>query len=276
MSWNMPPPKRVLECVENWRGLDLRWAKDGEVEDRLRELIDDLGDYVTSNKRRRGIDTFFRVRTVDDAFPWVNQQDLLYPPVKIARRNRCNLPNESVLYCCPNPHTAIAETQPQGPFVLVKYRASGEWSLSQVVGRFDPNPAQGSPILQGEALLSAQILRDFIRSEFSKPVRPGTEFLYKISAALCRVWFDSDGDGWRYPSVVAPTEESVALKAKAVDRILEVEEAWHLEPVHQSNPKAYEARMLGEIDESGDWVSAKHAGRVFWANGRVQAIGART
>lgn len=261
--WRMPAPSLVLECIERWRSLDLRSATDAEVARQISSLIDDLGEYTTSAITYSGLRKLYRVRPLDKSFPWSSPQDFLYAPPHRAKRGRCNLPNDPVLYCSPKKVTAlqemltgISEATPANRFAMIDYAVIGEFSLAQLVGPFDPNPKRGPAILSGQALLSAQILREFVRSEFTKPVGAGTEYLYKISAAICRVWFDpKEYHGWKYPSVAAPDEECVALKRGFADsKQVTISRVEVLDLLPQTVPGVWDMEVCFELDDGGCWV----------------------
>ena len=74
-------------------------------------------------------------------------------------------------------------------------------------------------------MLSYQILREFVRSEFLKPVGKGTEYLHRISGSMCRVWFDDkDSDGWLYPSMQSPNDLNIAIKPESAHKKLKIED----------------------------------------------------
>ncbi len=264
--WRMPAPGRVLECIEEWRALDLRSATDAQVERHLSKLIKDLGEYTTSAITRRGYTKFYRVRPLDESFPWTSPGDFYYTPPERTKRGRCNLPSDPVLYCCPKKVTALQETltgigqaTPANRFAMIEYAVLGEFSLAQLVGPFDPNPRKGPPILSGQELLSAQILREFIRAEFTKPVGAGTEYLYLISAAICRVWFDpQEYQGWKYPSVAAPNEDCIALKRSFVDtEQVTITRVEVLDLLPQATSGVWDVEVRFALDDDDRWVPPK-------------------
>jgi hypothetical protein len=99
----------------------------------------------------------------------------------------------------------------------VSYRVSAA-SLAVVVPRPKLDSLDGKPLFDDDGAVSFLILREFVRSEFTKPVGVGTEFLYKLSNAMCRALFDGDDiDGWIYPSVESSSHECIAFKTDFVD-----------------------------------------------------------
>lgn len=155
-----------------------------------------------------------------------------YPAPTIVRQGRCNRAGEPLLYVAPNAITALDEMEVAigERLVLMRYRCTSQLQIDRVVGYEDPNPKQGDRILDGDDLLSYQILREFIQTEFTRYVLPGNEHLYRVSAAICRSWTASESnDGWLYPSVKSTNRENVALKPTSADNLLVLKHVYLLD-----------------------------------------------
>ena len=215
-KWNLPKPSHVQECIEHWRSRDLRRATDAEIEASFAELTDKMGSSVI--QRSTSSPTLWRVRR--NGIRFNSPSDFWSPPPESTKLGRCNVAGEAVLYCARSAITAIDELvlNVGDEIVLINY-GSRDIRLDRIVGWFDPNPEAGERILEGDDLCSYRILREFLFSEFTKPVGVGTEFLYRLSAAVCRVWTVPDSDGWRYPSVKSFGGENVAIKASAANKL---------------------------------------------------------
>ncbi|MBX3405130.1 MAG: RES family NAD+ phosphorylase [Phycisphaeraceae bacterium] len=221
----LPSVRTVLDCIERWRSVDLLTLTDEEVEHELSGLITTLADREVVRLRTGGPRTFYRVRNVEQdqqgnrgvGWPWTKLQDLLWPPTCVDKRGRCNRPGESVLYVCPASGTALAEMLDVGAnndFVAIKYLCTEPLSLAKVVGPYDPNAMCEQEVLNPDGLAAYQIVREFIRTEFTRHVDRGDSlsFLYKASSAIARCWFSpGKQDGWIYPSVQCSEEDCIAV-----------------------------------------------------------------
>lgn len=107
--------------------------------------------------------------------------------------------------------------RPRDRVVLIGYRIC-DAELSVVVPSAKLTALDGSRLFSRAGEVSFLILREFIRSEFTKPVATGTELLYRVTEALCRIWLDAPHlHGWTYPSVESPQQTCFALKKTFVD-----------------------------------------------------------
>jgi RES domain-containing protein len=218
---SLPPPDRVQEYIKRWRSLDLKDAEDADIDRSLRDLMNGLLVIPKTEKDGPSISTFYRARKKGDESLWRDFQDLLYPPH--APLGRCNAAGDPVLYCSRKDAVALREIRAKigDEVALVKYMVvtpKPNLKLAVVVGEANPtNIADGVPVFSGRELESYEILRGFIKEEFTKPVCETKDFRYKISASICRTWFDHHVDGWLYPSVQSSNEECIALRASFVD-----------------------------------------------------------
>lgn len=221
--WELPSPGSILEAIEDWRSLDLVSATDQDVESRVIRFMDRIEQTVVARTDKR-FPALWRLQRDDDR-DWGHTSALLYPPSHQAKPGRCNRQGCPVLYCADRASTTFDELRVQtgDRVVLIQYECTATLTLARLVGKFAPTHLDGSPLFEGEHLAAYQILRDFLRSEFMRPVGEGTEFLYRISAALCRHWLDSEeSDGWEYPSLWSGGGTNVAIKSASVDTKLKI------------------------------------------------------
>lgn len=262
-KWKLPKPSHMQECIEHWRTLDMRRATDAEIKASLVELRDKIRRSV-AQRLNSSHSNLWRVRRSGARFE--SPSDFWSPRRELTNQGRCNIAGEPVLYCARSAITAIEEMDLNvgEDIVLINYE-SRNIRLSRVVGRFDPNPEDGERILEGDDLCSYRILREFLFSEFTKPVGAGTEFLYRFSAAVCRVWTSDDSDGWLYPSVKSFTGENVALKPSAANEKLRIKQACLAEVLNLSEAVGMgvagvtlRQKATATVDSTGvSWVEAE-------------------
>lgn len=272
VTWTLPSPTKVMHCIEQWRSLDLRKMPDDEIDKELSFLIDNLGAYpgATYCNIFRNL---FRVRKFEYLFKDISE--CWEPPVSRTPLGRCNAKKHPVLYVSEKLETALEELNVEKDeyFYIIQYKNSKHSkpvNLKEVVSKnFIATDANKNPLYDKEGMLTYQILREFIRSEFLKPVGDKTEYLHKISASICRVWFhDLESDGWIYPSVLLPKERNIALKPHAARDKLEVEKVCIARLVSKDKVKRHRDEFLShpdfhsvekaiEIDFAGNMVEDK-------------------
>lgn len=223
--WSLPDPKHVLECIEKWRSLDLRKMTDSEIDKELSSFLDLLVTFPLSSTNRN-LFKLWRIREVEYLIK--EESECWEPPKNKTRMNRCNAEGHPVLYASEKLKTPFEELfiEPYKQVYAIKYRQKKNLNLSEIVPKnLVPTDQNNNPIYDELSLVSYQILREFVRSEFLKPVGKDTEYLYRISGSMCRVWFDeADIDGWLYPSVQSINDINVATKSESARENLEIED----------------------------------------------------
>lgn len=218
-TWKLPHPSHVLTCIENWRALDLRKSSDSEIDAELSSFLDSLGEFSVSTIRTNFF-TLWRLRKFHHLIKDVSE--CWEPPPESSKMGRCNAKGSLVLYVSEKLKTPFEELsiQPNEQVYIIKYKQIGRLNLKRVVSKeFNVTDQNGNPIYDKDSMLSYQILREFVRSEFLKPFGIGTEYLHRISASMCRVWFDTeDSDGWFYPSVQSPDDFNIAIKPESAQK----------------------------------------------------------
>jgi RES domain-containing protein len=223
--WKLPHPSHVLECIEKWRNLDLRKKEDSEIDQELSSFLDSLETFDVSSVKKNWF-KLWRLRKFNCLIKDVSE--CWEPPAVNCPMGRCNAKGSPVLYVSEKLKTPFEELviQPNEQVYVIMYKQIKRLNLKIIVSKeFKVTDTNGKPFYDDDSMLSYQILREFVRSEFLKPVGEGTEYLHRISGSMCRVWFDDkDSDGWLYPSVQSPNDFNIAIKLESARKKLEIEE----------------------------------------------------
>jgi len=244
-TWKLPHPPHVLTCIEKWRTLDLRKRSDSEIDAELSSFLDSLGEFSVSTVNKNWF-KLWRLRKFHDLIKDVSE--CWEPPSGSSKMGRCNAKGSPVLYVSEKLKTPFEELfiQPNEQVYVIKYKQIERLNLKRIVSKeFNVTDQNGNPIYDKDSMLSYQILREFVRSEFLKPVGIGTEYLHRISASMCRVWFATeDSDGWFYPSVQSPDDFNIAIKPESAHKKLEIEDVRIVRMVEKE--KVINSRRISE------------------------------
>jgi len=213
-----PSARQVLDCIEEWRQFDLRKATNDEVDRSLDRLIKRIGQQLLVKVTKKP-SKLWRIRKFKKLLR--EEKEFWEPPSKDAKAGRCNAAESPVLYVSEQLRTPFEECsiKPEDVVYLIKYKAKRSLKLCNVVGQRKLD----KDLLDENSQVSYEILREFIRSEFMKPVGKGTEYLYKLSAAVCRTLANIESaDGWIYPSVAFPAELNIALKGTIARKVMAI------------------------------------------------------
>lgn len=224
-KWKLPHPSHVVTCIEKWRSLDLRKMGDSDIDKELSSFLDSLGEFSVSAIKENSF-TLWRLRKFDHLIK--NVSDCWEPPPETTKLGRCNAACSPVLYVSKQLKTPFEELfiQPNEQVYAIKYKQIERLNLKIIISQeLNVTDQEGNPIYDNDSELSYQILREFVRSEFLKPVGIGTEYLHRISASMCRVWFNADdSDGWIYPSVQSSGDFNIAIKPESAHKKLKIED----------------------------------------------------
>lgn len=281
-KWTLPAPNLVMEYIEKWRNQDLRKITDSEIDAQLSDFLDSLGVYPVSTTDTQPF-KLWRIRKFNYLFKDI--AECWEPPLSKTPMGRCNTPGSPVLYISENLETPFEELniEPEEQVYVIKFEVTERLNLKRIVpSKFNATDSQDHPIYDSESMLSYQILREFVRSEFLKPVGKGTEYLYRLSSSMCRVWFHSDNsDGWIYPSVQTPSKNNIALKPTSarkklvikdvrIVRLVEKEKVKNHIDKFKSHPfynlisMAIEDDFKAEINDNQiKWVPSTDVGGIF-------------
>lgn len=268
-----------MECIEKWRNLDLRKLSNNEIDKELNDFIHKLGRYPVLHLKTTPF-KLWRIRKFNILFK--STDELWEPPNDKTPLGRCNAPGSPVLYTSEDLETPFEEldVKENEQVYAIKYGVTEELCLKKIVSKdFVATDDTMNRIYDDESMLSYQILRDFVRSEFLKPVGNNTEYLHKISSSMCRVWFNDDhSDGWIYPSVQIPGNNNIALKKISARKKLKIIDIRIVRIVQKHNVKnhidkfkshpyydiismAIETDFIGSIvDENINWYPSNDVG----------------
>lgn len=256
-----------MRTIEQWRSLDLRRMSPDQVVGQMNLLSTLLGEHTTQSRHSTGFE-LWRARVDKEVLHAECEEALWEPPSERTTPRRCNVARSPVLYCARHAATALDEcgAVPGSVALLIKYWGE-DIRVAHVIGDFHPKDINDKPIFDREGLLAYQILREFIRSEFTKPVGSETEFLYQISYAICQVWRSGETyDGWAYPSVFRVNAENVALKPSSAHSKLAIREVLRAKVVNIGHPSVRFGENIMVVD--GIEIEVMEVGTVF--NGRIK------
>ncbi len=291
----MISPGNVLDAIDKWRALNLRTSSPEEIHVKFNEIFYDvitsyhglsiLGDSSWEQNEggylaRKNIN-FYRIRRSNKILNSID--DFWAPPADKAQTNRCNFEQHPMLYMSKKAITPFEELSVQAneQIYLIKYFLKPDSNL-ELCRTFIPGSLKTYYGTEGD-LISERIIREFIRSEFTKPVGKGTEFLYNLTACICQYMHGKlPSDGFIYPSIVnANGTSNIALYPDAQEklgiedvRIVELIDAdeWCSDPsinVADSvwrpilNGKAYfiKSRLIADISNPAiGWNPCDHTG----------------
>ena len=245
----VPNPTDVLSAIEEWRNLDLRKENKDIIQKEFERVFFDVIQWAPL-QNIKGHQAYYRIRKHDKT--WENENELWAPSESIARKNRCNFDGEPMLYVSPKASTCFEELGIEAgrQVYIIKYRKRPDipLKLRRLFSKeADPKDLSGVSVHCGDELIAAQILREFIRSEFMKPFCKnrkckGTDFIYDFTASICSFMTmqQNDLDGFIYPSVVQQKNENVAFFSEGIREKLEIdgvrivklipEDEWYADP----------------------------------------------
>lgn len=244
-KWKLSDPNHILGCIEQWRNLDLRKNSDDEVDATLRSFLESLKK-ISLSTTEKCFHKLWRIRKLEYLIKDISE--CWEPPEDATKMGRCNAKGHPVLYVSEKPKTPFEELsiKPQEQVYLIKYKQKEHLTLGEIVPKARiPTDINKEPIYDENSSISYQILREFMRSEFLKPASEGTEYLYRISGSICRIWFDgNDIEGWLYPSVQSPNDLNLAIKPEVAHSKLEIEDIRIVKMVE--NGKIRNSRIISD------------------------------
>ncbi|MCM3904810.1 MAG: RES domain-containing protein [Pyrinomonadaceae bacterium] len=201
-----------------------------------------MGNYVARYERINAR-FVYRVRLNHENQLFGRVQDLWYPPVpeNINRLGRANYIGTPVFYCSDSENTAIIEQKINKPghcYSVLKcerldmqmFPVVFEIGVNDITAKLnprlggdrpDPEMAVAEFLNNGYDVRKYNLYQRFLITEFTKPVRPGEEYRYKISAVVANQVMGKVGvDGVCFPSVQSQFKGvNVAFSSTAIDRL---------------------------------------------------------
>ncbi|BCC60834.1 RES domain-containing protein [Bacillus cereus group sp. MYBK110-2] len=208
-------PKVIEDKIKILNNLDLRVVNDSEIISAVSEVISfqpQPGIRITSmcvGTRNIKGNYLYRVRACNGncVASMAKHGDAWNPPPHvITRKGRLNSENESLLYVAENIETAIKEVKVKEEecFWLTVYNIENEISTVNIGDRTFFEQDDYYPIHVKIA--------DFLRNEFTRDVKPGKEYEYRISNLISKFFYPiRELDGWSYPSVAYFGQYSLCL-----------------------------------------------------------------
>ena len=217
----LPRPNEVLDAIDKWRELDLRGSAAEMISAEFNKLFSQMIN-TASSATLLAPKTFYRIRR---SKRMLGSIDEFWAPSKDdAKKGRCGFDGQPMLYLSEDGMTPFEELGVglYEQVYAVKYNIKPEEELD-LRYPFVPWSDSWPKMLPEECLIAERIMREFVRSEFMKPVGQGTEFLYNLTASIC--WFmhthmHGRADGISYPSIVHGSHRNnVALYPGAQKKI---------------------------------------------------------
>jgi hypothetical protein len=174
-------------------------------------------------------------------FEFINEKEFWNPPIKNAKRGRCNEDGESMFYCSSDFITAILEVKPVvGDFITV---ANFKNLFPHNKPQFRINPIGKTYLMKIPELAlpfenyildqSQFEIEDFLDKLFHQNVDEAETYKYKLSIALSHIFMTDGTDGKRsiiqtdgllYPSIIRNQKSfCFVLKPNIVDRFFMIE-----------------------------------------------------
>ncbi|WP_251197520.1 hypothetical protein [Anaerotardibacter muris] len=226
----------LVKRIRKFRSLNLKSMSESEVAQAVSDVLtwNGLFIYLVQTSAYPQGTQFFRIRKLNDGLI-PNETisaygDLWEPPeasVKVA--GRLNKAGESLLYVAPMDPTGLFQEVGVSDgdwYALIRYSALDEIKVNVIGGQYD---YEAMGITDETALLNNEIINDFLKDEFSKPVGKGTEYLYKASEIIAKWYFDLPSediqDAWAYSSVHDTSKYNVCFRPEIAHKLLKLDGA---------------------------------------------------
>lgn len=167
---------------------------------------------------------FYRARILNSTSlkvlkKWTKNDFWGVPKKLVSSYGRLNRPHESIFYLSNNLYQTLKE---------IRYKSNKSKivviSCYETKKRFK-SVTIGQNFTKDESYLGTiqNMYIDFFRDQFSKPVGKGTEYLYKLSNAIIKDFFDLPfevSNAWTYPAVENKESLNVAFKSEYASEFL--------------------------------------------------------
>ncbi len=226
-------PLELLSRIQKFRSLNIKEMNDSELHSCVYDVLCNKGifSYLCNIGSYPKGTLFYRVKKLcGSSIPdkrFSKETDYWETPsCYLHEYGRLNRPHESLLYTCPeDPYLAIQETNIQNNdyFAVIKYKALSDIKVNIIGGTYDYNACG---ITDKKAIMIHELYNDFLKTEFSRDVGKGTEYLYKISEMIAKNFFDLPPriaqDGWAYSSVKDKGKYNVCFRPEIAHEVLEL------------------------------------------------------
>lgn len=250
-------PEDILKVIEKWRQYDFRKKNTEDVFEEVNTFFTSIEKLPVSETPLVYPFSLWRIREWKNELFTKEDQFFEPKPVYCTAPQRCNIEGEPMLYTSVNKSTPIDELnyKPDKNIYLIKYETRETLHLIRPYCMdLHPTNDKGKEIYDRDSLLSYQIIREFLRTEFTKPVSKGTEYLYKISASFSKLLLDNNKnvDGILYSSIQSPLEENIAILSEARSTKVKIE---CIVAATIKNKEEYDVQYEGKV----------HSGVVHWS-----------
>ena len=228
-------PITVINKISAFRRINIQNLSDEELFQAIQRVLlnDNHFSYVTHNSIYPSGTAFFRVRklksSVVSEMNFNTLSDFWEPPaICVTEMGRLNKIGESLLYTSPaNPQVAIKEMhlQEEKGEAWRKYTAMREVKVNIIGGIYD---YKAIGFTDEKAIMIHELYNDFLRTEFSRDVGNGTEYLYRISERITKDYFDLPRevqDAWCYSSVQDKQQYNVCFRPGPAHELLKLDGA---------------------------------------------------
>lgn len=225
-------PAVLKEKISEFRKLDFSCMDDARINRAILDVLcwNNMFCCCINMRTYPARNEFFRVKQLDGTnIP--NKRFSVYEdfwetnPKYLKSYGRLNKPGEPLLYVSPSLYCAVNEVHIKcgEPFVAIKYTAKSEIKVNLIGGSID---YQRFGIDDEKAIMIHEMYNDFLREEFSRDVGEKTRYLYRISEAIAKSYFDLPPrvvqDAWAYSSVKDKTEYNVCFRPDIAHELLKL------------------------------------------------------
>jgi hypothetical protein len=279
MNIDTPKLQRVLNQIRSLERIDLLGAEASFIEDKVRELL--IG-YVTPLALVGSNQDIFRGVFVDER-PQNIERIGIPPADKITKFQRANYPFNPMFYCCNTVGGVLSEMRCKAgnKLVLSKWKIGKQFHVNQVgyheevfkkySTTRDKFPAFAFARNGQTNHPSYRAVEAFLASQFSLDVKDGSEWQYKVSAAIAASLMDKTDHqsmanqpgihGLVYPSLAArANSENLALRPRIAQNHLTLIECIFLTILGISEGGEF---LISHTDLSNDF---KDDGSIIWQN----------
>ncbi|MFD2306847.1 hypothetical protein [Enterococcus termitis] len=196
-----------------------------EISIKLMETFDQSKILIKSGEYNPG-SKFYRARIIDspnmDSLKsWKKQDFWGVPKEKISSYGRLNKPKESVFYLSAEPLQTLKEigleSYDDQRYAVISCFETKKSFVSVYIGDHSSNS------LDEKETIISNLYSSFFRNNFSKPVGNGTEYLYILSNAIVKNFYDLPSEviqAWTYPAVENLNCYNVAFKSHVASTFL--------------------------------------------------------
>jgi hypothetical protein len=171
---------------------------------------------------------FYRIRKLekdDNCLPLKalkKEQDAWNAPAENCKLGRLNAAGESLLYTSvqsPNVCVEEMDVKDEDLFCLMVYEAIKEIKVT-LIGLWQDNEQ-----LSKDENLKMRMITNVLSDLFTRDVGKGTEFLYRVSGRIAKVYYDLPRecqDAWCYPSVAAKQGRNCCFRPEVAKEVLKL------------------------------------------------------